>query len=54
MSHLIRHPAIWPLLAPGLDAEPHHTAADPESIERCFSELYGRESARYQDCEGLN
>ena len=43
---LLPHAALWPMLA--LRPEPFHSAADPESIERCFSELYGADSERFQ------
>lgn len=44
MSHLLQHPALWPLLA--LDPEPFNSSADPESQERLYSELYGFDSER--------
>lgn len=44
MSALIQHPALWPILS--LDPEPFNTAADPESPERLYSELYGADSER--------
>ena len=47
MSHLLRHPALWPQLM--LDPEPFLDSADPESIERLFSEFYGFDSERRAD-----
>lgn len=49
MSSLLLHPALWPTL--DLDPEPLHSAADPESPERLYSELYGRDSERRRDDE---
>lgn len=44
MNDLIQHPAMWPLLS--IDPEPFACAADPESSERLYSELYGYDSDR--------
>lgn len=48
MSKLLQHPAVWPMLTPGLDVEPHHAALDPESVERLFMEFWGRDSLRFE------
>ena len=38
MSGLLLQPATWPHLA--LNPEPHQGAADPESVERWYAELF--------------
>lgn len=43
----IRHAALWACLSPDMHPEPFAWAADPESIERLFSELYGADSERH-------
>ena len=45
MSHLLAHPALWPMLA--LDPEPFHSSVDPDSTKRLYSELYGLDSGGF-------
>lgn len=46
MSSLLRHPALWPMLA--LNPEPFLSSADPDSAERTYSELFGFDSERHR------
>ena len=43
-QNFLYHPALWPLLA--IDPAPFQNSADPESIERLYSEFYGLDSQR--------
>jgi len=42
VSCLLNMPAVWPYLA--LNPEPMRGSADPESVERWYSELFGMDS----------